>query len=134
MSPGEEEGGVQTAEGTGAAGLAEQTGLLCRLRTKPPAGGENMCEAFFSFLEARPALAQTVNESKPGRALPVSRPPLALLPQAPPLRPPQASWRPPSPQEDGSLKKNVSPAKARHGQKELEAFSPACPAPAAAVA
>lgn len=45
MSPGGEAGGLQMGEGTGAAGLAGQTGLLCRPSIKPPAG-ESMCEAF----------------------------------------------------------------------------------------
>lgn len=84
--------------------------------------------AFLSFPGARPALAQTVNESKPGRALPVSGPRWPGSP-GPALWPPQASWRPPSPPEDGPLKKHVSPAPARRRGQNSRHFSLGLPVP-----
>lgn len=64
----------QTGEGTGAErGLAEQTGLLRWLRTKPPAARKICARHFCNSKRLGPALAQTVNESKLGKALPVSR-------------------------------------------------------------
>ena len=54
-------------------GLTEQTGLLCWLRTKPPAGRKICVGHFCNSKRLGPALALTVNESKPGMALPVSR-------------------------------------------------------------
>lgn len=77
-------------------GLTEQTGLLRWLRTKPPAGRKICVRHFCNSKRLSPAFTPTVNESKPGMALPVSRLSPGSAHQGTTPLPWQASWNPPS--------------------------------------
>lgn len=125
--------GGRRADGRGDGGCEVSRADRPSLQTehKTARRGKVCVRHFCNSWRLGPALAQTVNESKPGRALPVSRPPLAPLPQAPPLWPPQAKLEA-APSPGGWFFEEECVAGQGQTRAEREAFSVACPAPAAA--